>query len=226
MICVAALQSSMQGLARQIEEAAAVDKYDEATALQSELDSSTAEANALAAEYAFTAEDMQDLVAAPSPPTEQALNGSPSPLATSHQEPKAQPASTDGTQHAVTDDGSVGRKTQPQDSQDLSNALSREGMMDYEDGESIDPDDDGVHVGYSSSVISASHAATDGSRSVQSSRTVLDRMPEFNMDDAVSFRWPPDLLSSPFIFSGILLLASKSCLVHLSWCKPTWPWVQ
>ena len=66
-------------------------------------------------------------------------------------------------------------------------ALYRQADQEEEDSE--DADQGGLLVGDSSSVISASHAATDGSRSVQSSRTVLDKMPEFNMDDAVSFRW-------------------------------------
>lgn len=186
---VGAVQSSMQGLARQVEEAAAADKYEEATALQAELDSSTEEADALAAEYTFTPNNMQDLVATPNPtpapPTDQTLKGVPPAVVV----PKERLTSeAGGPQSTAADDGSTERKGPTQGSQDLSNALSREGMMDYEDRESVDPDEDGMHVGYSSSVISASHAATDGSRSVQSSRTVLDRMPEFNMDDAVSFR--------------------------------------
>ena len=186
------VQSSMQGMASQIEKAAAADNFEEATALQAELDSSTEEADALAAEYAFTPDDMQDLIAvtaAPTAastaaPTKQTLHSMPAPAATHKAHPTSEISSN--TQQAVPDDASAGRKTD--NSQDLSNALSREVAMDYEDGESVDPDEDGMHVGYSSSVISASHAATDGSRSVQSSRTVLDRMPEFNMDDAVSFR--------------------------------------
>lgn len=199
--CVAAVQSSMQGLARQVEAAAAADKFDEATALQAELDSSMEEANALAAEHAFTSSDMQDLAALPTPlpeqfgkgilahstaPSEQALKGTPATLAAPEDNPTSEPGSN--TQAAATKDAVGSGKAQTQDSQDLSNALSREGMLDYEDGESVEPDEDGTHVGYSSSVMSASHAATDGSRSVQSSRTVLDRMPEFNMDDAISFR--------------------------------------
>lgn len=192
MAGVGVVQSSMQGLARQVEEAAVADKYEEATALQAELDSSTEEAGALAAEYTFTPNNMQDLVTpdpnstphpTPIPPTEQTLQGVPPAVVT----PKERLTSkADGPQSTAADDASTDRKTQG--SQDLSNALSREGMADYEDRESVDPDEYGMHVGYSSSVISASHAATDGSRSVQSSRTVLDRMPEFNMDDAVSFR--------------------------------------
>ena len=179
----------MQGLARQVEEAAAADKYEEATALQAELDSSAEEGEGLAAEYSFTPNNMQDLVApptptpAPTPPTDQTLQGV-TPIAVVPKERLT--SEPDGPRSSAADDASTERKTQG--SQDLSNALGREGMMDYEDGESVDPDEDGMHVGYSSSVISASHAATDGSRSVQSSRTVLDRMPEFNMDDAVSFR--------------------------------------
>lgn len=194
----------MQGLARQVEDAAAADKYDEATALQAELDSSTEEADALAAEYTFTPDNMQDLVSLPTPPThhtqtqdvqvgdnqavdtreEHGHKGTSAPVAASKEKVTAEAGS--GTQPAATEEGSTERK--PQGSEDLSNALSREGIMEYEDRESVDGDEDGMHVGYSSSVISASHAATDGSRSVQSSRTVLDRMPEFNMDDAVSFR--------------------------------------
>ena len=192
----------MQGLARKVEAAAAADKFDEATALQAELDSSTEEADALAAEHAFTSDDIKDLAAVPNPLPEQtgkgflapstaldekALKGTPSPLAAAPEDnPTSEPGSN--SQAAATKDAVGGGKAQTQDSQDLSNALSREGMLDYEDGESVEPDEDGTHVGYSSSVMSASHAATDGSRSVQSSRTVLDRMPEFNMDDAVSFR--------------------------------------
>ena len=168
----------MQGLVRQVEEAAATDKFEEANALQAELDSSTEEASALAAEYSFTSQDMQDLAAASSPilPPEQTLPD-PSPL-TSPAKPQSH---TDVEQGQVSIADDQGARAKLQDSQDLSNALSREVMVDYEDGESVD-------VGYSSSVVSASHAATDGSRSVQSARTVLDRMPEFNMDDAVSFR--------------------------------------
>lgn len=77
-----------------------------------------------------------------------------------------------------------------------SSALSAAALdqQEEEDGDSVDADQDSMLVGDSSSVISASHAATDGSRSVQSSRTVLDRMPEFNMDDAVSFRYRSNLL--------------------------------
>lgn len=186
-VCVVAVQSSMQGLPRQVEEAAAADKYDEATALQAELGSSTEEAEALAAEYAFNPDDMQDLVAAPTPtpPVQQTLTDTPAAGVASKDNHVSKPEA--GSQQASADDACAGRKTQ--NSQDLSRALSREGVMDYEDRESVDPEEDGMHVGYSSSVISASHAATDGSRSVQSTRTVLDhRMPEFNMDDAVSFR--------------------------------------
>lgn len=174
-----ALQSSMKGLTHQVSEAAASDKFEEANALQAELDSSTEEANALAAEHSFTPDDMQDLAGTPTPevqPLPEQAESAPS------SGPKME-AEADGNkpQVAMADDPSGGRKTQ--DSQDLSNALSREGVIDYEDEESVD-----VDAGYSSSVVSASHAATDGSRSVQSARTVLDRMPEFNMDDAVSFR--------------------------------------
>ena len=208
----------MQGLARQVEEAAALDKYDEANALQAELDSSTQEASALATEYSFTSNDIQDLAASPSqppvPPPEPPLHqqprlpksvaSSPAPLAkrqssvTQRVGGKPQDATAEeveparrrhdgrGLNNAVRDkprgdDPSLERRTQS--SQELSTALTREGVADYEDGDSVDAD-----VGYSSSIISASHAATDGSRSVQSARTVLDRMPEFNMDDAVSFR--------------------------------------
>ena len=179
----------MQGLARQVEEAAAADKFEEATALQAELDSSAEEADALAAEYTFTPNNMQDLVApptptlAPTPPIDQTLQGFQPAVVVPKERLTSEP---DGPQSTAANDASTERKIQG--SQDLSNALSREGMMDYEDRESVDPDEDGMALGYSSSVISASHAATDGSRSVQSSRTVLDRMPEFNMDDAVSFR--------------------------------------
>ena len=197
MVGVGGVQSSMQGLARQVEEAAAADKYEEATALQAELDSSTEEADALAAEYTFTPNNMQDLVGPPNPnpsptptpdptpipPTEQTLQGAP-PAAVALKETLT--SKPDGPQSTAADNPATERKAPG--SQDLSNALSREGTMDYEDRESVEPDEDGMPVGYSSSVISASHAATDGSRSVQSSRTVLDRMPEFNMDDAVSFR--------------------------------------
>ncbi len=174
------LQSSMQGLAHQVEEAAASDKFDEANALQAELDSSTEEAGALATEYSFTSDDIQNLAAAPTPPADKPLPGQPASSAGSPVK-RLSHTESDKPQVAIADDQSVGRKTQ--DSQDLSNALSREGIIDYEDEDSVD-----VDVGYSSSVVSASHAATDGSRSVQSARTVLDRMPEFNMDDAVSFR--------------------------------------
>ena len=68
-----ALQSSIKGLTQQVEEAAASDKFEEANALQAELDSSTEEANALAAEHSFTADDMQDLAAPPTHPTVQSL---------------------------------------------------------------------------------------------------------------------------------------------------------
>ena len=180
----------MQGLARQVEEAAAADKYEEATALQAELDSSTQEADALAAEYTLTPNNMQDLVSPPTPtptpslPTEQTLKGvAPAVVATKDKKLATEPG---GPASTAVEDAATERKTQG--SQDLSSALSREEGMEYEDRESVDPDEDGRHVDYSSSVISASHAATDGSRSVQSSRTVLDRMPEFNYDDAVSFR--------------------------------------
>ena len=162
----------MQGLAHQVEEAAASDKFEEANALQAELDSSREEASALVAEYSFTPADMQDLAVTASLLTEQSL-------------PQQSASTTGSSAKEQTEE----RSNKPQvaiaedRSQDLSNALSREGMLDYEDGDSVD-----VDVGYSSSVVSASHAATDGSRSVQSARTVLDRMPEFNMDDAVSFR--------------------------------------
>lgn len=184
----AAVQSSLQGLARQVEEAAAADKYEEATALQAELDSSTQEADALAAEYTLTPNNMQDLVPPPTPtptptkPTEQTLKGVPPGVVA----PKKLATGSGGPPSMAVDDASTERKTQG--SQDLSSALSREEGMEYEDRESVDPDEDGRHAEYSSSVVSASHAATDGSRSVQSSRTVLDRMPEFSMDDAVSFR--------------------------------------
>ncbi|KAL0028763.1 hypothetical protein WJX79_005643 [Trebouxia sp. C0005] len=183
------LQSSMQGLAHQVEEAAASDKFEEANALQAELDSSTEEASALAAEYFFTSADMQDLAVTAALLTEQSLpQQSVSNTAYSAKEQTEEGGNKPRV--AIAEDHSAGRKTQ--DSQDLSNALSREGMMDYEDGESVD-----VDVGYSSSIVSASHAATDGSRSVQSARTVLDRMPEFNMDDAVSFRSVSSSRSQP-----------------------------
>ena len=170
----------MQGLAHQVEEAAASDKFEEANALQAELGSSTEEASALAADYSFTSADMQDLAVSASLLTEQSLpQQSASNTGSSAKEQTGE--GSNKPQAAIAEDRSAGRKTQ--DSQDLSHALSRERMLDYEDGESVD-----VDVGYSSSVVSASHAATDGSRSVQSARTVLDRMPEFNMDDAVSFR--------------------------------------
>ena len=175
-----ALQSSMKGLTHQVSEAAASDKFEEANALQAELDSSTEEANALAAEHSFTPDDMQDLAVAPTHPAEQSLPEQPESASSLGAKVEAQ-ANGNKPHVAMADDPSGGRKTQ--DSQDLSNALSREGVTDYEDEESVD-----VDAGYSSSVVSASHAATDGSRSVQSARTVLDRMPEFNMDDAVSFR--------------------------------------
>jgi len=189
------LQSSMQGLAHQVEEAVASDKFEEANALQAELDSSTEEASALAAEYSFTSADMQDLAVTASLLTEQSL---PQQSASNTGSSAKEQAQEGGNKPpvAIAEDHSAGRKTQ--DSQDLSNALSREGMMEYEDGESVD-----VDVGYSSSVVSASHAATDGSRSVQSARTVLDRMPEFNMDDAVSFR--SLLLYLPPVLCGFCL---------------------
>ncbi len=185
----------MQGLAHQVEEAAASDKFEEANALQAELDSSTEEASALAAEYSFTSADMQDLAVTASLLTEQSL---PQQSASNTGSSAKEQAQEGGNKPpvAIAEDHSAGRKTQ--DSQDLSNALSREGMMEYEDGESVD-----VDVGYSSSVVSASHAATDGSRSVQSARTVLDRMPEFNMDDAVSFR--SLLLYLPPVLCGFCL---------------------
>ena len=175
-----ALQSSMKGLTHQVSEAAASDKFEEANALQAELDSSTDEASALAAEHSFTPDDMQDLDGTPTQPEVQPLPEQPESAPSSGPKMEAQ-ADGNKPQVAIADDPSGGRKTQ--DSQDLSHALSREGVTDYEDEESVD-----VDAGYSSSVVSASHAATDGSRSVQSARTVLDRMPEFNMDDAVSFR--------------------------------------
>ena len=173
------LQSSMQGLAKQVEEAAASEKFDEAGALQTELDSSTEEASALASEYGFLPANMQDIAAAftptaaPSLPHASALDNAITAKLGSQTDADKASSAVGG------DEQSTERKTQ--DSQDLSTALSREGIIDYDDGDSVD-------VGYSSSVVSASHAATDGSRSVHSARTVLDRMPEFNMDDAVSFR--------------------------------------
>ena len=198
------LQSSMQGLAHQVEEAAASDKFEEANALQAELDSSREEASALVAEYSFTSADMQDLAVTASLLTEQSLpQQSASNPGSSAKEQTEQ--GSDKPQVAIAEDCSAGRKTQ--DSQDLSNALSREGMLDYEDGDSVD-----VDVGYSSSVVSASHAATDGSRSVQSARTVLDRMPEFNMDDAVSFRSLLPYLPPVFCRCCLRCICAGACL--------------
>ena len=172
------MQSSTQGLAKQVEEAAASERFDEASALQTELDSSTEEADALASEFAFTAADMQDIASALESAATQSLPSGIAPANTAEVKVES-PSNSNRAQAAIADDQGSDRKAQ--DSQDLSTALSREGMVDYDDGDSVD-------VGYSSSVVSASHAATDGSRSVHSARTVLDRMPEFNMDDAISFR--------------------------------------
>ena len=57
----------MQSLSQQIEQAAAANKFDEATALQAELDGADFEAAALASEHGFASEEAQDLLPA-SPP--------------------------------------------------------------------------------------------------------------------------------------------------------------
>lgn len=57
----------MQGLAQQVEQAAAGDKYDEATALQAELDRANIEAAALASEHGFSSQEADQLLPVPPP---------------------------------------------------------------------------------------------------------------------------------------------------------------
>ena len=196
----------MQGLAQQIEQAAAADNFDEATALQAELDSATIETAALASEHDFSAQDVQELLTAtPSTTTATAAAellkaNSTASRKRSGQDTRSNHSSASSidqqlrqaTHEPILPEQLIGNGHIPASKAQISSSelsaavLNQQADQEEEDGEDVDQD--GLLVGDSNSVISASHAATDGSRSVQSSRTVLDKMPEFNMDDAVSFR--------------------------------------
>lgn len=195
----------MQGLAQQIEQAAAADNFDEATALQAELDSANIETAALASEHDFSAQDAQDLLtAAPSTTTATAVEtlkaNSTAIRKRGSQDTRSNHSSASSldrqlhqaAHEPILPEQLIGNGHIPASKAQISGSelsaavLNQQADQEEEDGEDVDQD--GLLVGDSNSVISASHAATDGSRSVQSSRTVLDKMPEFNMDDAVSFR--------------------------------------
>lgn len=203
----------MQGLSQQIEQAAAVDNFDKATALQSELDTANSESSLLASEHGFSSQDAEDLmttrsVTAPAQPTLAAEAVGDAQLVKSAAASKTKisqgPRSSDSSasnledcsdpdaqtlilpEHLIGNGHISATKVQLSSSELSAAVLNRRAAQEEDDSE--DADQEGLLVGDSSSVISASHAATDGSRSVQSSRTVLDKMPEFNMDDAVSFR--------------------------------------
>lgn len=212
----------MQGLSQQTEQAAAADNFDEATALQAELDSATTESAALASEHGFSPSDAKDLLHA-LPASSRAQTAIAAAAKAVDKVVPSNPPAMKGTRTTNTQSNNSSASSLGADSnQDAHNPILLEELIgnghilaskgqivvnelsaaalnrqaDHEDEDDEDADQDGLLVGDSSSVISASHAATDGSRSVQSSRTVLDKMPEFNMDDAVSFRW--GLMAQPY----------------------------
>lgn len=199
----------MQGLTQQVEQAAAAENFNEATALQSELDSANSESAALALEHGFSSQHAQDLLS-PTPVTAVAQTNAAAAANADVLPSASKRKSSQGTRSSHSSASSLENHSNPdahnpilpeqlignghipaskvQLSRNELSAAALDRQADQEDGNSEDADQDSLLVGDSSSVISASHAATDGSRSVQSSRTVLDKMPEFNMDDAVSFR--------------------------------------